>query len=371
MFRIKKITVFIILISILAFTSFETLAQTTVNQDKPSDWAVPEVTDAIEKELVPAELQSNYQTNIKRYQYVLLALKVFDKTGKSVDIIEAQPFSDSINHEYANEIVKAYNAGIVKGDGKGNFFPDNYITRQEIASLVVNLLMQIAPDKDFTVKNKYEYSDGNEISDWARFYIDYCFENKILAGYGNNVIDPKGNATIEQSIALLYRLAKNEGLLEKPEEQTDGPVNLEEISADTINNFISEYNKETIDIIKRVTENDEVEISSFWDKSATLAFEQNTLSISSTDFEKNIYAFIHDANDELFFETYKELLLSNFSGGEKGVLILEQNIGKIKSKEFLDIYEKIDETQVFIIEAMKDDTDSIMDYQICFLQRKK
>ncbi|NLM09912.1 MAG: S-layer homology domain-containing protein, partial [Clostridiaceae bacterium] len=96
MLRLKKIVVFVILVSIFMFTSVNALAHVSnENQDKPSHWAEQEVDDAIEKGLVPEELQSNYQSNIKRYQYVLLALRVFGKTGKTVDIADAQPFTDS------------------------------------------------------------------------------------------------------------------------------------------------------------------------------------------------------------------------------------------------------------------------------------
>ena len=149
MLRLKRIISCIAFVSVLmVFTSAATAEDTTADtQNKPSHWAEQEVSEAIEKGLVPKQLQSNYQSNINRSQYVLLALKVFDTTGKDVDIKESRPFNDVLNHEYEQEIVKAFNAGIVKGDGKGNFHPDNFITREEIASLVVNLLMQITPIK--------------------------------------------------------------------------------------------------------------------------------------------------------------------------------------------------------------------------------
>lgn len=368
MSRKIKAFVFAILICLLMLTSIFSSAQTLPEgQNKPSEWAVQEVSEAIEKGLVPEELQANYQSNIKRYQYVLLALKVFEKTGKSTDITDTEPFTDALNHKYGQEIVKAYNAGIVKGDGKGNFFPDNFITRQEIASLVVNLLMQIAPDKDFSVKNRYEYSDSNEISEWARFYIDYCFENKILNGFGNNVIGPNGNATIEQSIALLYRLAKNEGLLESVDET--GPIKIEDLSDETINNFTSEYNTETFNIIKKAVDNEDIEISSFGDKSATISFKYNTITLNSPDFEKNVFALVHDINEELFVETYKELLLKNFSNGGKAVQLFEQYLEQMKANEIIEVYEKINETEIFTIESSVN-SDNSVSYLIGFAQRK-
>jgi len=366
----KKSAAILILISFLMLVPVTSSAQTVDgSRNRPSSWAEEEVSDAIEKGLVPAELQSDYQGNIKRYQYVLLALKVFEKTGKNLDIAEARPFTDVLDHEYGQDIIRAYNAGIVKGDGKGNFFPDNYITRQEIASLVVNLLMQIAPGKDFTVKSSYVYNDSNEISDWAKYYIDYCFENRILAGYGNNIIDPKGYATIEQSIALIYRLAKNEGLLLSVDAES-GPVKIEELSNERINSFVSEFNDETLSIIKKAAESENVEITSFWDKSATMSVGYNTISLNSPGFEKNIYALIRDINEELFIEIYKALLLNNFSGGSRGVSMFEQNIEKMKAKEIIEIYEEIDDTQVFLIKSVQDNNGNIS-YLTGYIQKNQ
>ena len=359
---LRRITACIVFVSLLAV--FPSTAETQV--DKPSEWAEREISEAIENGLVPGQLQSNYRSNIKRSQYVLLALMVFDSAGKDVDIEESRPFTDILGHKYEQEIVKAYNAGIVKGDGKGNFHPDNFITREEISSLVVNLLMQITPDKDFSVKGTYGYGDSDHISDWAKYYIDYCFENKILAGYGNNIIDPKGNATIEQSIALLYRLAKNEGLIGG----TEGPIGLENIESTVTNAFIAEYGAKTLDILKDLAVNDKVEITSFWEKSATVSLEYNTISLNSPEFEKNLFALVHNIGEDLFVTSYKELMIENFKDGEKGALLLDEYIGRMKEKELIDIYEQINETEVFVIESIQD-IDGSVSYMVGFIQRKQ
>jgi len=373
MVGLKKLISLFIIAGFLLLAATDAMAQDENNtRDMPSHWAVQEVSEAIDKNLVPVELQANYQGNIKRYEYVLLALKVFEKTGKFIDIADDNPFNDVINHKYRQEIVRAYNAGIIKGDGKGNFFPDNYITRQEIASLIVNLLMQIFPDRDFSVKSSYEYSDGNEISDWAKYYIDYCFENNILTGYGNNVIDPKGNATIEQSIALLYRLARNEGLInDQTEEPVYGTVKIKDLSIERINAFIGEYSAEILDIIKNLSENENAEITSFEDKGATLVVSENTISLNSRSFEKNIYALVHDVNDELVFETFRNLILSGFTNGEKGVSLLEQYLDKIRAGETVDVYEEIGDNERFVIESLQDNVNDNVSYMIALIQKKQ
>ncbi len=374
MLGFKRKIFYLLLISIISTLVFN-VPSVAVEQDKPSDWAVEEVTEAIEKNLVPKLLQANYRGSIKRYEYVLLALEVYDITGKEVAIVDKKPFTDAINHKFEQEMVRAYNAGIVKGDGKGSFKPDDYITRQEIASLVVNLLKQILPDKDFTVKNNYKYNDGDQISDWAKYYIDYCFENKILTGYGNNIIDPKGNATIEQSIALLIRLAKNEGLFDTTpvvEEsieyiQTD-PIKFEEISTGTKNRFTEEYSADTLSILENLAKNEKVIITSFYDKSTSIALEYNSILLNSPDFEKNLFALVHDINEDLFVTTYKELLIEMFNDGDQGVLLFEQYIEKMKNKEIIEVYEEINETELFSIQTMKDKDN--VSYSIAYVQRK-
>lgn len=374
MLGFKRKIFYLLLISIISTLVFN-VHSVAVEQDKPSDWAVEEVTEAIEKNLVPKLLQANYRGSIKRYEYVLLALEVYDITGKEVAIVDKKPFTDAIDHKFEQEMVRAYNAGIVKGDGKGSFKPDDYITRQEIASLVVNLLKQILPDKDFTVKNNYKYNDGDQISDWAKYYIDYCFENKILTGYGNNIIDPKGNATIEQSIALLIRLAKNEGLFDTTpvvEEsieyiQTD-PIKFEEISTGTKNRFTEEYSADTLSILENLAKNEKVIITSFYDKSTSIALEYNSILLNSPDFEKNLFALVHDINEDLFVTTYKELLIEMFNDGDQGVLVFEQYIEKMKNKEIIEVYEEINETELFSIQTMKDKDN--VSYSIAYVQRK-
>ena len=52
--------------------------------------------------------------------------------------------------------------------------------------MLVNLLKQISPKRDFEVKNTYSCPDQNDIAPWARYYIDYCFENEILRGGTGN-----------------------------------------------------------------------------------------------------------------------------------------------------------------------------------------
>lgn len=363
----KKIIKYISILVLVLFIGIPEHAFCT-NSEKPSAWAEAEIGSAIENRLVPEILQGNYQSNIKRYQYVLLALEIYKAAEKTAVIKEETPFIDSIDHPYEEEIVIAYNAGIVKGDGKGNFHPDNDITREEIASLIVNLLKQISPNRDFSLRSSYNYNDRDKISDWATYYIDYCYENKILNGYSGNVMDPKGNATIEQSIALLYRLANSENLLKNPDiilKLSDG--NTPEIKI--VNQFAENYGIDTLNVIKELSNDQNIGIMSLWENSAVLSVNSNTISLNNPDFEKNIFALVHDANNPLFISAFSQLL-ETYTSNPKVHEAFSNNIDKMKANEEVDIYIEISNTEYLRIRSLELDG-SRMSYKLYYIQNKE
>jgi len=188
-----------------------------ISASAPSSWAEEKVTKAVSEEIVPNQLRSSYQSEIKRYEYVLIALELLQLNNDQVAIAQNYPFYDIHGHPYEAEIVKAYNADIIKGDGNGTFRPDDPINRQEIASLVVNLAKRLNNVETLNLAQTKTYSDVTSISSWATGYINYCYNNKIMNGVGKDAngldrIDPLGYASREQAILLLYRLAENSGL---------------------------------------------------------------------------------------------------------------------------------------------------------------
>lgn len=184
-----------------------------------SDWAVVEVNESINKDLVPDNLQMDYQNKIKRYEYVILANQILDLTNQYVKIEVNYPFSDIFGHEYEDEMVKAYNAGVIEGDGRGLFRPNDDITRQEIASLICHLMKAIDPTVDWTNTLNEDYSDKALIDNWAMNYINYCYARDILQGTGKDdqgldKIEPLEKATREEAIVLLLRIANHYELAE-------------------------------------------------------------------------------------------------------------------------------------------------------------
>jgi hypothetical protein len=204
--------------SIALFVCFIMTISFVQGATEPSVWAKPEVDSALQANIVPQVLRQDYQQNIKRYEYVLLALEIYESTFKTIEVEQEYPFYDIHNHPYEEAIVKAHAAGIVKGNGDGTFNPDGEITRQEVTSLVVNLIKSINPSIDVMPRQAQLFADQTSISAWAINYIKYCYESGIMKGVGIDVqgnpkINPQGKTTREEAIILLYRLFNNDTIM--------------------------------------------------------------------------------------------------------------------------------------------------------------
>ena len=322
----------------LIFILNTTNIQVSAGSDDPSSWAEEEVTQALNKDIVPDSLSGSYQNNIKRYEYVLLALELFELNNESVTITKNYPFFDIYGHEYEDEIVKAYNAGIIKGNGDGTFRPDDFINRQEISVLVVNLVKILDNVEEVNTASTYKYSDIGEISNWATGYVNYCYNNKIMNGVGKDnkgidKIDPKGLATREQAIMLLYRLANNSELFATydlgtiPVINQDLSGNITEPST-VINDFAKVFGQPLAKELIKVSGMDGVLISKLTENFVSIEFEnEGTITMSNYGYGVDMKLSLTDVSLVNRITTFVDLArLVNDSDALTGVVYRDANI---------------------------------------------
>lgn len=53
------------------------------------------------------------------------------------------------------------------------------------------------------------YSDGAEISDWAKDAMMWALETGLINGKGNGILDPKGTATRAETATIFMRYMQN------------------------------------------------------------------------------------------------------------------------------------------------------------------
>jgi hypothetical protein len=123
----------------------------------------------------------------------------------------ANPFSDvAAGQWYSNAVKWAAHNKLVTGYGSGKFGPSDYITRQDLAVILLRYLN--FKEIDLPVTEQFIiFADGAEIADYAMDAIQTFNKLAIINGTGSNaagqvIVSPKGQATRAQVAAMLHRL---------------------------------------------------------------------------------------------------------------------------------------------------------------------
>lgn len=119
-------------------------------------------------------------------------------------VAQANPFSDvAADQYYAAPVIWASNNNIVSGYGNGLFGPNDPITREQMALI----LMNYAKFKGYDVSAKANlttFNDYSTVSPWALDAISWANAKGLIQGSNNNLM-PGGNAERCQVAAILQR----------------------------------------------------------------------------------------------------------------------------------------------------------------------
>ncbi len=110
-------------------------------------------------------LPSKYVT---RAEYASMVIKAAEQENIPVDVMYS--FEDiNVNHWAWNYIIRAVNLDIIKPAGGRYFYPDDYVTRSDVITFLVNILKS----EDITKKEalnalRNAYDDFDDIPDWFK-----------------------------------------------------------------------------------------------------------------------------------------------------------------------------------------------------------
>ncbi|GHU54254.1 hypothetical protein AGMMS49975_14390 [Clostridia bacterium] len=164
----------------------------------PSSWAESQVNAAIAAGLVPASLQARYTQPATRAEFAALSVAMYE-TRTGMEITGRKTFADTSDVN----VEKMALMGVVSGVGNNMFAPDNQITREQAAVMLVRLAETMRePLEGQTV----DFADNSDISSWAVESIGKIQSAGIMSGIGDNKFAPQTLYTIEQSIVTIMRL---------------------------------------------------------------------------------------------------------------------------------------------------------------------
>lgn len=186
--------------------------------DVPAAWALAEVREAEYRKLVPPPMQSDYGKTVTRSEFCTLAMICIEQAkqmtvdeymaAKGIDIPTSSPFTDigALSGTAKKDIISTYALQVVSGTSATTFDPNNSITREQAAKMLTATAAALEQGTDAQFPN---FTDSNLISNWAKPYIGYVFDAKIMGGVGGNKFDPKGGYQRQQAYMTMLRLYKN------------------------------------------------------------------------------------------------------------------------------------------------------------------
>lgn len=131
-------------------------------------------------------------TSITRAEFATVLVKAF-----KLPVTAGKVFGDTNSHWAVNYIATAYAAGIATGYNDDSFGPEDLITREQMAVLIVKAAKIKAATTEITC------TDSDQTSAWARDALAAAAQNGIMKGYPDGSFNPQGKATRAEAVAVI------------------------------------------------------------------------------------------------------------------------------------------------------------------------
>jgi len=190
---------------VIAILTLATMLSTSVFAKETDDWAKNDYYYASQRGVIPLSMATlNFKDDITRAEFVDIVMNMFDAMTTTKNKLKTTPFLDCDDEK----VIKAYSLGIVSGKTDNLFCPNDLITRQEIARILITSLSKAGKDIHIDEKEREKaksFSDYDMINDWAKAEVEAAVSFGLLSGINDFEIAPFQNATRQQAIAIVSR----------------------------------------------------------------------------------------------------------------------------------------------------------------------
>ena len=116
-------------------------------------------------------------------------------------------FADVAEGKYYSEAVAwAAKVGVVNGVSDNEFAPNDEITREQLAVMLVRYAALLGMDTTADAADIEKFADATSAHGWATDGLAWCVKNGIMQGMGDNILSPTTTVTRAQVATMLDRL---------------------------------------------------------------------------------------------------------------------------------------------------------------------
>ncbi len=197
------------------FSQYRIMAYNKTFTDVPSThWARRTIELLTARHLVAGMTETTFapEVSLTRAQTATLLVRALNLKDNGTNV----SYSDVKQGDWYYGTVRiAAQAGLVAGYTDGTFKPNQIVSRQEFALMVVRAARAAGQDVTLTseeVNQIFEaYGDSGSVSTWARADMGAAIKMGIIGGFPDNTIKPAGVSTRAQGAAMLERLLRKLG----------------------------------------------------------------------------------------------------------------------------------------------------------------
>lgn len=162
-------------------------------------WAESNITALVKAGAISGYPDGSFKpdSTITRAEFAVVLVKAFKLEAKNGKV-----FSDTNNHWAKDYIATANAFGIVNGYSDMAFGPDDPITREQMAAMIVK-----AAKLEIITSGK-SFNDNSQISSWAKSAVTTARERNIISGYPDNRFCPQNNATRAEAVTVVVNALK-------------------------------------------------------------------------------------------------------------------------------------------------------------------
>lgn len=164
--------------------------------DIQEHWAQPAIAELISLGAIGGYPDGTFKPDqgISRAEFASILVKALQLEQK-----QGKVFNDTAGHWAQDAIATAAAYGIVNGYSDTSFGPDDSITREQMAVMVVKAA------KLAEVEEGKAFADGNKISAWAGNAVATASQNQIINGYPDNTFRPQNNASRAEAATVIVK----------------------------------------------------------------------------------------------------------------------------------------------------------------------
>ncbi|OPA74242.1 glycoside hydrolase [Paenibacillus selenitireducens] len=189
------------------------IIETNVNnfKDVTAGWAQKDVAQAVAKLIAFGEKEDQFGANT----YITRA-EVASVIVRALGILpdgSSAGFTDvDAGSKYEREIAAAKKAGLIQGMTLSTFDPDAPVTREQLAVILTHALKSVGIEGAANTASLERYNDQANISAYAKSALATLVELKILLGVSDTQLSPQSHVTKAQAAVTIMRTLRASGL---------------------------------------------------------------------------------------------------------------------------------------------------------------